>query len=88
MDSSIVKVHRAATGAKGRNKILADHAKVAQVNVHAVVDENGRPCCLIITGGQVQDSQVMIDLLEGAGKSNPPTVRRSRCSCHYPNEIK
>ncbi|MBL4748861.1 MAG: transposase [Magnetovibrio sp.] len=37
--------------------------------VHAVVDESGCPRHLIITGGQVQDSQVMVDLLDGAGKS-------------------
>ncbi len=37
--------------------------------VHAVVDESGRPRCLIITDGQVHDSQVMPSLLDGAGNS-------------------
>jgi transposase len=35
--------------------------------VHAVVDEHGRPRRFVITGGQVHDSQVLPDLLEGAG---------------------
>ena len=37
--------------------------------VHAVVDESGRPRCLIISDGQVHDSKVMPSLLDGAGRS-------------------
>jgi len=71
IDSSIVKAHRAATGAK-RGELAQDIGRSRggrTSKVHAVVDESGRPRCLIITGVQVHDSKVMIDLLDGAGES-------------------
>ena len=70
IDSSIVKAHRAATGARGELAQDIGRSRGGRTSkVHAVVDESGRPRHLIITGGQVHDSQVMIDLLNGAGKS-------------------
>lgn len=43
--------------------------------IHAAVDESGRPHRLIITGGQIHDSKVMVDLLDGAGASTAEVGR-------------
>ena len=66
IDSTIVKAHRAASGAKGGSKIrrLASVAAVAPRKIRAIVDSKGRPLNFAVTGGQVHDSQVVGDVLD------------------------
>ncbi len=66
IDSTIVKAHRAASGAKGGSKIRrsAVVAAVAATKIHAIVDSKGRPLNFAVTGGQVHDSQVVGDVLD------------------------
>src|SRR5262245_60254471 len=64
IDSTIVKAHRAASGAKGGEESGHWHQPWwADHEIHAVVDGKGRPLNFIVTGGQVHDSQVVEDVL-------------------------
>jgi len=59
IDSTIVKAHRAASGAKGGSSRGGRSTKI-----HAIVDSKGRPLNFAVTGGQVHDSQVVGDVLD------------------------
>ncbi len=65
IDSTIVKAHRAASGAKGGRKIRRSASAAAvDPKIHAIVDSKGRPLNFTVTGGQVHDSQVVGDVLD------------------------
>jgi len=68
IDSTIVKAHRAAAGAKGGSAIRrsASAAVGARRKIHALVDCKGRPLHFVVTGGQVHDYQVVGELLQVA----------------------
>jgi transposase len=64
IDSTIVKAHRVASGAKGgkiRRSVLSRGGRTTKI--HAIVDSKGRPLSLTVTGGQVHDSQVVEEIL-------------------------
>src|SRR5262245_9468092 len=64
IDSTIVKAHRSASGAKGgKNQAIGISRGGRTTKIHAVVDGKGRPLNFIVTGGQVHDSQVVEDVL-------------------------
>jgi Transposase DDE domain len=58
---SIVKAHRAASGAKGgeQNQAIGISRGGRSTNIHAIVDSKGRPLNFTVTGGRVHDSQVV-----------------------------
>ena len=58
IDSTIVRAHRAAGGAKGGNwpKVLAAHAAVARRN--SMPWSTGRPLAFALTGGEVHDARL------------------------------
>jgi transposase len=60
IDSTIVKAHRAASGAKGGEKSRRSRQRGGRsTKIHAVVDSKGRPLSFAVTGGQVYDNQVV-----------------------------
>src|SRR4029453_2368368 len=64
IDSTIVKAHRSASGAKGGRKIRRSVYRGGRTTkIHAIVDSKGRPLNFIVTGGQIHDSQVVEDVL-------------------------
>src|SRR5262252_1085996 len=65
IDSTIVKAHRAASGAKGgeKNQAIGISRGGRTTKIHAVVDGKGRPLNFSVTGGQVHDSQVVEEVL-------------------------
>ena len=65
IDSTIVKAHRAASGAKrGEKKQAIGISRGGRTTkIHAVVDGKGRPLNFSVTGGQVHDSQVVEEVL-------------------------
>ena len=64
IDSTIVKAHRAASGAKGGRRIRIGISRGGRTTkIHAVVDGKGRPLNFSVTGGQVHDSQVVEQVL-------------------------
>ena len=65
IDSTIVKAHRAASGAKGGAKPGDRYqSRWSLHETHAIVDSKGRPLKFAVTGGQVHDSQVVGDVLD------------------------
>ncbi|MFZ0693640.1 MAG: IS5 family transposase [Alphaproteobacteria bacterium] len=66
IDSTIVKAHRAASGAKGgeKNQAIGISRGGRSTKIHAIVDGKGRPLNFIVTGGQVHDSQVVEEVLD------------------------
>ena len=66
IDSTIVKAHRAASGAKGGRKIKrsASAGGGRTTKIHAIVDSKGRPLNFTLTGGHVHDSQVVEEVLD------------------------
>lgn len=66
IDSTIVKAHRAASGAKGgeKNQAIGISRGGRSTKIHAIVDSKGRPLNFIVTGGQVHHSQVVGDVLD------------------------
>ena len=71
IDSTIVKAHGAVSGAKRgeRNQAIGVSRGGCSTKIQAVIDSKGRPLNLIVTGGQVLDSQVIEEVLNTA---NPP----------------
>ena len=64
IDSTVVKAHRAASGAKGgKNQAIGVSRGGRTTKIHAVVDSKGRPLSFTVTGGQVHDSQVVEEIL-------------------------
>src|SRR5262245_23004451 len=64
IDSTIVKAHRSASGAKGgENQAIGISRGGRTTKIHAIVDSKGRPLNFIVTGGQIHDSQVVEDVL-------------------------
>src|SRR5262245_18934535 len=65
IDSTIVKAHRAASGAKRgeKNQAIGISRGGRTTKIHAVVDGKGRPLNFTVTGGQVHDSQVVEEVL-------------------------
>ncbi|MGO8865951.1 MAG: IS5 family transposase [Alphaproteobacteria bacterium] len=67
IDSTIVKAHRAASGAKGeKNQAIGISRGGRSTKIHANVDSKGRPLNFTLTGGQVHDSQVVEEVLDTA----------------------
>ena len=66
IDSTIVKAHRAASGAKrGEQKQAIGVSRGGRsTKIHAIVDSKGRPLNFTVTGGQVHDSQVVGEVLD------------------------
>ncbi len=65
MDSTMIKIHRAAAGAKGKAKQAISVSRGGRTSkIHALIDARGRPLRIIITGGQVHDSKVASDLID------------------------
>ena len=65
IDSTIVKAYRAASGAKGgQNQMIGVSPGGRSTKIHAVVDSKGRPLNIILTGGNVHDSQVVEEVLD------------------------
>ncbi|ASD33466.1 IS5/IS1182 family transposase [Lactiplantibacillus plantarum] len=71
LDSTSIRVHQKATGAKKNARCLVENQAIGlsrggrTTKIHAVVDGLGNPLRFILTGGQVHDSQVASELLEG-----------------------
>jgi transposase len=65
IDSTVVKAHRAASGAKRgeKNHAIGVSRGGRTTKIHAVVDSKGRPLSFTVTGGQVHDSQVVEEIL-------------------------
>jgi len=61
IDSTIVKAHRAASGAKGgeKNQAIGISRGGRTTKIHATVDSKGRPLNFAVTGGQVHDNQTV-----------------------------
>ncbi len=66
IDSTIVKAHRAASGAKGgeQNQAIGISRGGRSTKIHAIIDSKGRPLNFAVTGGQVHDSEVVGEVLE------------------------
>ena len=64
--STIVKAHRAASGAKrGEKKQAIGISRGGRsMKIHAIVDSKGRPLNFTVTGGEVHDSQVVGEVLD------------------------
>lgn len=62
IDSSCIKVHRTAGGAKGGPWLMASASPKGARNtkLHAVCDEKGRPHVLLLTPGNTHDAKVAI----------------------------
>ena len=75
IDASIIKAHRAATGAKwGELALNTGRSRGGRTSkVHAVADKKGKLVQVVITGGQVHDSQVIPALLE-IGLNDPLAI--------------
>ncbi|MCQ1775460.1 IS5 family transposase [Neorhizobium galegae] len=59
IDSSCIKVHRCAGGGKGGPAHGIGRTKGGRnTKLHAVCDEKGRPCVLLLTPGNVNDCKV------------------------------
>lgn len=66
IDSSVVKCHQHSSGARhGEETAIGRSAGGRTTKIHAVCDEFSRPLKIIITAGQVHDSQIAEQLLEG-----------------------
>ena len=65
IDSTVVKAHRAASGAKGGGEIrpIGISRGGRTTKIHAIVDSKGRPLSITVTGGQVHDGQVVEEIL-------------------------
>jgi Transposase DDE domain len=64
IDSTVVKAHRAASGAKGGEKSGDGVSRGGRITkIHAVVDSKGRHLNFTVTGGQVHNSQVVEEIL-------------------------
>jgi transposase len=65
IDSTVVEAHRAASGAKGgeKNQAIGISRGGQTKKIHVIVDSKGRPLGFIVTGGQVQDRQVVEKIL-------------------------
>jgi transposase len=65
IDSTIVKAHRAASGAKRgeKNQAIGISRGGRTTKIHAVVDGKGRPLNFTVTGGEVHDNQVVEEVL-------------------------
>jgi hypothetical protein len=62
IDSTIVKAHLATSGgAKGKNRVIGISRGGRTTKVHVIVDRKGRPLTIMVTGGQVYDSQVLLN---------------------------
>src|ERR1035437_2455948 len=68
IDSTIVKAHRAASGAKRgeKNQAIGISRGGRTTKIHAIVDSKGRPLSFMVTGGQGHDRRVVEEIL------NPP----------------
>jgi transposase len=71
INSTIVKAHRAASGAKGgkKNQAIGASRGGRSTKIHAIVDRKGRPLNFIVTSGQVHDRRVVEEVLDTL---NPP----------------
>ena len=58
IDSSCIKVHRCAGGGKGGPWLIGHTKGGRNTKLHAVCDEKGRPCVLLLTSGTVHDCKV------------------------------
>lgn len=78
VDSTIVKAHRAAAGAKGgeRYQAIGISRGGRSTKIHALVDGKGRPLHFVVTGGQVQDNQVAGELLQAFESAWAVTARQ------------
>ena len=66
MDGSVVKCHQHSSGARhGEETAIGKSAGGRTTKIHAVCDTNARPINLLITEGQVHDSQMVTQLIEG-----------------------
>jgi transposase len=67
MDSTFCKVHQDATGAikKLGSQSIGVSRGGKTTKIHALVNEHFQLIKVLLTGGQVNDSEVAIDLLEG-----------------------
>ena len=84
IDSTIVKAHRAASGAKGgADQAIGISRGGRSTKIHAVVDSKGRPLNFIVTGGQVHDSQVVEAVLNTPSPplAVPPTRPTTAREC-------
>jgi putative transposase len=72
IDSTIVKAHRAASGARGEKAQAIGISRGGRsTKIHACVDSRGRPLNFVIAGGQVHDSQAVEELLGSAASGIP-----------------
>lgn len=66
IDGSTVKCHQHSSGARhGEETAIGRSAGGRTTKIHAACDDRARPLKIIITAGQVHDSQVAEQLMEG-----------------------
>uniref|UniRef100_I2Q1T8 Transposase n=1 Tax=Desulfovibrio sp. U5L TaxID=596152 RepID=I2Q1T8_9BACT len=67
IDSTIVRAHQHAAGAKGgqQNQALGRSRGGFSTKIHSIADALGNPVRFILTGGEVHDCQRALDLLKG-----------------------
>jgi transposase len=90
IDSTIVKAHRAASGAKGgeQKQAIGISRGGRSSKIHAIVDSKGRPLNFTVTGGQVHDSQVVGDVLDTPRPQLAVTADKAYDSAKVRQQIK
>jgi transposase len=72
IDSSAVKAHGCASGAKRgeRNQAIGRSHGGRTTKIHALTNANGRPIAFVLTGGQIADCTARAQLLEQMPRSS------------------
>ena len=79
IDSSCIKVHRTAGGAKGGIGIAKGGRNT---RLHAICDEKGRPHVLLLTSGNTHDAKVAILAINAAPPSEYPVADKDTTATH------
>ena len=89
INSTYIKAHRSAAGAKGgnRNRLLAARAAGETRRVHALADAKGRLLAILLTGGEAHDCPIAQRLIRRVKRSKHMLGDKAYDSAELRNDL-